>query len=137
MKATKRIGVWMDYSVARLIEFTSNQNFKVTVVESNATGLDTQEGLQHSENVLNNKISRTLSAYYKELIELVKNYDEIVLFGPTKAKLELYNMIREDHKYDHLKIETKSADKMSYQEQHEFIQEYFSKLLNYESSYNK
>lgn len=136
MKATKRIGVWMDHSTARLMEYTT-EDYKVEKIESEIYGLDNQEGLQHSENVLHNKQNHSITAYYKSLIEKIKDYDEIVLFGPTTAKTELFNLIREEHKYDALKIETKPADKMSYDEQHVFIQEYFSKLLNYESDFNK
>lgn len=136
MKATKRIGVWMDHSTARLMEYTT-EDYKVVTVQSEMNGLDNQEGLQHSESLLQHKENQSLKAYYKTLIEKIKDYDEIVLFGPTTAKTELFNLIREEHKYDALKIETKPADKMSYDEQHVFIQEYFSKLLNYESDFNK
>lgn len=136
MKATKRIGVWMDHSSARLMEYTT-EDYKVVTVASEMNGLDNQEGLQHSESLLHHKENHSIKAYYKTLIEKIRDYDEVVLFGPTTAKTELYNLIREEHKYDALKIETKSADKMSYDEQHVFIQEYFSKLLNYESDFNK
>jgi stalled ribosome rescue protein Dom34 len=136
MKATKRLGIWMDHSVARLMEYTS-EDFKVKTIDSNATSLDHQEGLQHSESLLHNKENQTLKAYYKSLIDVIKNYDEIVLFGPTNAKTELYNLIREEHKYDKLKIETKPANKMSYEEQHAFIQEYFKTVLNYDNPFAK
>ncbi len=136
MKATKRIGVWMDHSTARLMEYTT-EDYKVVTVASEMDGLDNQDGLQHSERLLHHKENQSLKAYYKSLVEKIRDYDEIVLFGPTTAKTELFNLIREDHKYDHLKIETKAAAKMSYDEQHVFIQEYFSKLLNYQSDFNK
>lgn len=136
MKATKRLGIWMDHTVARLMEY-STDNFKIKIIESNVTGLDVQDGLQHSESLLNNKKNQAISAYYKKLIDIIKNYEEIVLFGPTNAKEELFNLIREDHRNDNLKIQTKPANKMSYEEQHEFIQKYFTTLLNYESSFNK
>jgi stalled ribosome rescue protein Dom34 len=136
MKTTKRLGIWMDHSTARMMEFTV-EDFKVHTLESQLDGLDNQDGLKHSESLLHNKENQTLKSFYKSLIETIKNFDEIVLFGPTTAKTELYNLIREDHKYDHLKIETKAANKMSYEEQHAFIKDYFSKLLNYESPFSK
>ena len=42
-----------------------------------------------------------------------------------------------EHRFDAIKIETKSATKMSYKEQHAFMKDYFAKLLNYESTYSK
>ena len=126
----------MDHSVARLMEYT-DEEYKVITVDSNINGLDNQDGLQHSESLLHNKENQAKRVYYKSIIDSLKNYDEIVLFGPSTAKTELYNMIREDHRYDKLKIETKPANKMSYDEQHIFIKDYFSKLLNYDSAFNK
>jgi len=136
MKVAKRLGVWMDHASANLMEYTT-EDYKVVTVESDLEGLDNQEGLQHSENVLHNKENNSIAAFYKSLIEKIRDYDEIVLFGPTTAKTELYNLIREDHKYDQIKIETKAADKMSYDDQHKFIHNYFTTLLNYDSDFNK
>jgi len=136
MKTPKRLGIWMDHSVARLMEYAT-EDYKVVTIDSDNGKLDNQQGLQHSENLLHNKENQTLKAYYKSLIDVIKNYDEIVLFGPSTAKTELYNMVRNDHRYDKLKIETKSANKMSYDEQHKFIVDYFKTVLNYQSSFNK
>lgn len=135
MKATKRIGVWMDHSTARLMEYTT-EDYKVITVDSEMDELE-KHSVRHSESLQHNKENQSLKTFYKSLIEKIRDYDEIVLFGPTTAKTELFNLIREDHKYDHLKIETKPAEKMSYEEQHQFIKEYFSKLLNYESDFSK
>jgi hypothetical protein len=135
-KTPKRLGIWMDHSNARLMEYTSD-DFSVNTIESKLANLDYQPSELHSESLLHNKENQSLKAYYKELIDVIKNYDEIILFGPTNAKTELYNLIRAEHRFDKLKIETKSANKMSYEEQHVFIKDYFSKLLNYESPYFK
>lgn len=126
----------MDHTAAHLIEY-STEDYKVETIHANGKSLDNQEGVQHSEITLHHKENQNIKTYYKKIIDAIKDHDEIVLFGPTSAKTELYNLIREDHKYDHLKIETKSAGKMSYTEQHAFIVDYFKKLLNYENTYNK
>ncbi len=136
MKTKKRLGIWMDHSNAHLIEY-NNEDYKVKIIKFNNKGLDNQEGLQHSESLLHNKENQNIKTYYKELIGVIKDFDEIVLFGPTNAKTELHNLIREDHKYDKLKIETKSAEKMSFTEEHDFIADYFKKLLNYDNPYYK
>ena len=136
MKHKENIGIWMDHSVARVMKYNAD-DFKVQVVESQLEGLDNQDGLQHSESLLHHKENQSIKSYYKSLIEIIRNYDEILLFGPTSAKTELFNLIREDHKYDNLKIEVKPTDKMNYEEQHLFMKEYFSTLLNYESPFSK
>jgi len=136
MKATKRVGIWMNHSLARVMEY-SVEDHKVKILESDIKGLDNQEGVQHSESLLHHKENQNIKAFYKDIIAILKDYDEIVLFGPTEAKTELYNLIREDHKYDHLKIQTKPADKMSPAEEHAFVVNHFKTVLNYESPFTK
>jgi hypothetical protein len=48
------------------------------------------------------------------------------LFGPTNAKTELINKLKEDHHFDEVKIEVKSADKMTENQQQAFVLEHFN-----------
>lgn len=136
MKATKKIGIWLDHTTARVIEHTSEIP-QVQTLKSDLQGLDDQDRAQHSESLLHHKENQHLKAFYKEIIAIVKEYDEILLFGPTSAKTELFNLIREEHKYDHLKIETRPAVKMTPPEEQAFVNEHFKTLLNYESKFSK
>jgi stalled ribosome rescue protein Dom34 len=136
MKATKKVGIWLDHTTARVIEYNTEE-LKATTVKSDLKGLDNQEGVQHSESLLHHKENQHLKDYYKNLITILKDYDEILLFGPTTAKTELYNLIREEHKYDHLKIDTKATVKMSPPEEHAFVVNHFKTVLNYESPFTK
>lgn len=136
MKVAKRVGIWMDHSTAHLMEYSS-EDYEVNTIASKFTKPLHQSKLLHSENSMHNKENQSLKIYYKELMDIIKEYDVVLLYGPTAAKTELSNMIREDHRFDKIKIETKSAEKMSHNQQHAFIKDYFSKLLNYESPYYK
>jgi stalled ribosome rescue protein Dom34 len=129
MKAKKRLGIWMDHNNAHLMEYNS-EAFKVDTISSHIVEPTKSEDLKHNEKGVHNKENQTLHLYYKNLMDVIKNYEEVVLFGPTAAKTELHNLIKKDHRFDKLFIETKSSDKMSFSEQHAFIKNYFSKLLN-------
>ncbi len=48
------------------------------------------------------------------------------LFGPTNAKTELVNILKSDHHFDKVKIDVKPADKMTVNQQEEFVKEYFN-----------
>ena len=65
------------------------------------------------------------SSFYKKLSDIIKNYQEIVLFGPTDAKNELLNLLKADHLFENIKIEVKHADKMTKNNMHTFVKEYF------------
>jgi len=55
----------------------------------------------------------------------MKDYDEVLLFGPTNAKNELVNILKVDHHFDEIKIEVKPADKMTENQQLAFVKEHF------------
>ena len=69
------------------------------------------------------------SEYYKKLGEIIKNYEGVILFGPTEAKVELFNTLKADHHFEKINIEVKQADKMTENQQHAFVREHFSKKI--------
>lgn len=125
MTIAKKLGVWMDHSSAHLMELTGN-NIEHKTIASKFTHADKEKSLANSENVMHNKEQHQHSEFYKELGENIRNYDDVVLFGPTSAKSELFNALRADHRFEKIKIEVKPADKMSDSERHNFVKEYFS-----------
>jgi ADP-heptose:LPS heptosyltransferase len=68
------------------------------------------------------------SEYYRKLGETIRNYNEVVLFGPTDAKTELLNILRADQRFAGIKIEIKPAGKMTENQEHAFVREHFSGL---------
>jgi hypothetical protein len=127
MTKAKNLGIWMDHSSANLMEFTSDPIETKTIL-SEFTHQDKELGLSKSENLMHNKEQHQQSEYYNKLIEIIRNYEEVVLFGPTDAKVELFNVLREDHRFAKIKIEIKQSDKMTENQQHAFVREHFSKL---------
>ena len=124
MKTTKRLGIWMDHSTANLIEFTDDKT-ETTEIEAQVGEQD--EPLNpRDETMIQNKDQNELSDYYKRISEVIKNYDEVLLFGPTHAKDELNNILKEDHHFDEVKIEIKPADNMTENQQQAFVKEHFN-----------
>lgn len=119
----------MDHSNAHLIEYTTDP-IETTVVASKFTHEAKVHSLGKSENLMHNKEQHQQSAYYKELGEVIKNYESVVLFGPTDAKVELFNLLKDDHLFAKIKIEMESSDKMTENQEHAFVRNYFSKHQN-------
>lgn len=126
----------MDYTSAQIYENASGE-YLMTTMESNFSMPVKQEVKLHSESLLHNKENKADQAYFKDLIEIIRYYDEVLLFGPTKAKTALYNQIKSTPKYNKIFIETRDADKMTGNQMKVFVKEYFSKLLHYESTYSQ
>jgi ADP-heptose:LPS heptosyltransferase len=125
-KTIKKLGIWMDHSMAHLMEF-SNDPFEVATIESQFTPSEKELRLAESESVLPTKEKRLLRKYYTKLAEAVKNYQQVILFGPTDAKIEFFDALSEDDRYLKIKIEIKDTDRMTRTQQHHFINEYFMK----------
>ena len=128
MKTAKNLGIWMDHSSAHLMEFTTDP-IETTTIESKFTHLVKEQSLERSERIMHNKEQHQQSEYYKKLGEVIKNYAEVILFGPTEAKVELFNSLKSDHQFSNVKIEIQNTDKMTENQQHAFVREYFSKTI--------
>ncbi|MBC7389089.1 MAG: hypothetical protein H7329_07760 [Opitutaceae bacterium] len=117
----------MDHSSAHIMEYTS-----VPVESKIITAKSLRNGHMNSEDTSENKKhnieQHQLSEYYKELGETIKNFDEVLLFGPTDAKIELFNLLRADRHFEKIKIDTKQSDKMTDNQQQAFVSEYFARF---------
>ena len=124
--SAKQLGIWMDHSNAHLMEFTADP-IQTKIIQSKSTNHEKSHALGKNENLMHNKEQHQQSDYYKKIGEAIKNYDQVILFGPTNAKAELLNILTEDHHFSKIKIEMKQADKMTEPQQHAFVRDYFSK----------
>ncbi|WP_309641159.1 hypothetical protein [Flavobacterium sp.] len=125
MKTEKKLGVWMDYSMAHLMEF-STEPFEVKTIESKFQHHDKEESLAKGESLMHKKEQLSQLKYYKKISNAIQNFYHVVLFGPTNAKQELFNMLREDHNFLKVKIEIKETDKMTSRQQQAFVRKHFS-----------
>ena len=116
MKTKRQVGIWMDHCHAYLIEI-SLHGIVADIVEpvnaSKSKSLNRQEALEQQ------------TAYYTKLKDVIKHYDEVLLFGPNTAKDELSDLLKKDVHFHKIKIEIKEADKMSGIEQQAFVMAYF------------
>jgi len=129
MTNAKYLGIWMDHSTAHLIEF-SKESMETKVIDSKFTHEAKEDSLERSEHTMHNKEKHQQMEYYKKLGEEIRNYEEVILFGPTDAKTELCNILMADHRFAKIKIETQSADKMTDKQQHALVREHFAKRIS-------
>ena len=125
MTTEKKLGIWMDHASAHLMEY--NDDITTHIILSESTHAEKEKTLQKGESMMHNKEQQQESAYYKTLGESIKNYDDVLLFGPTNAKVELLNILKADNHFSKIKIETMQTDKMTENQAHAFVRDYFSK----------
>ena len=128
MKLTKRLGIYMDHTTAHVMDITSGE-FQSSKVESAFSNRDKEEMIHEGESRLHHAEQKIDKAYYKKIGDIIRNYDEVVLFGPSKAKDELHNVLSADHLFAKIDIQVKHSDKLTENQQHAFVRDYFRTKL--------
>ncbi len=124
MTTQKKLGIWMDHAHAHLMEVTPGATETETVGSKFTDEAEDQDSAK-GERLMHNKEQHEESAYYKELGKEILKYDDVLLFGPTDAKAELFNLLKADTHFQDIKIEMRQADKMTDNQQHAFVKDYF------------
>ena len=124
MRNIKQLGIWMDHSNAYLMELTNDIILTKKVV-SELSDNEADFNFYKGEKLVHKKEQHLQLSYYRKIGDIIKNYQDVVLFGPTDAKNELLNLIKTDHLFEDIKIEVKTSDKMTEEQMQTFIREYF------------
>lgn len=124
MKSKRYLGIWMDHSVAHLMELTTTgTDSKIIEATSNLQGVD--GNFNKDESRIHNKEQNHLAEYFKKLSDAIRDFDDVILFGPTDARVELMNILKQDHRFDSIKIATKATDKMTENQMLAYTRVYF------------
>jgi hypothetical protein len=116
----------MDHASARLLDWTTG-TMETSVIDSKFTHEEKSETLDKSESLMNHKEQHEEAGYYKQLGAAIRNYDQVLLFGATQAKTELYNILRADHRFEKITIGVEPADRLTEPQQEAFVREYFAR----------
>ena len=123
MENTNTLGIWMDHTEAQLIDLQSTeQSYKM---ECEFTFEAKEEALTRSEKLMHNKRQQQQEQFYNKIGKAVLAYDHVLLFGPTNAKVELYNHLEKDLHFTGKEIDIESADYMSDNHRVAFVKAYF------------
>lgn len=124
MNNTTKLGIFMDHASANLISFPANAS-KDKTIHCSFTHQVMEQALQSGESNMHTKEQGEQADYYRKLADTIKEYDNVLLFGPTAAKTELYDTFKHNHLFAGTKVEIMQADKMTTNQQHAFVKEFF------------
>jgi hypothetical protein len=124
MKKEKQLGIWMDHSNAIVFRMTKDSITEERIISESILN-DEEYSSEKHEKKEHTKEQHQQSGYYRKLRDAIVNYENVLLFGPTDAKSELLNLLRTDHLFNDIKIELRNSDKMTENQKHAFVKEYF------------
>lgn len=125
MKSVKQLGIWMDHSTANIMEFS---NSKVVTISLELTPAfpEQVQNLRMDESLMHNKEQNQQADFYKKLSSVIADYKEVLLFGPTNAKTELFNLLKDDRQFEQVKIKVMPADNLTENQQQAFVKNFYS-----------
>lgn len=124
MTTSKKMGIWMDHSIAYLFD-VSDSNSETLTIKANNKHHEVKENQGLDESNSQNKEQDQLSDYFKRLIDVIQKFDEVVLFGPTNAKTELFNHISKNHRTFKTSIVVKQSERMTENQMMAFVLSHF------------
>lgn len=128
MKSSKQLGIWMDHSTANIMELSNDKVVTVTL-DSTPAFPDRIEDLRMDESLMHNKEQNEESDFYDKLSRVIMDYNEVLLFGPTEAKSELFNRLRENRRFEHINIYVEHTDKITEHQQQAFLKHFYNKMV--------
>lgn len=84
--------------------------------------------MDKNEQLIHHQEKQQLSTYYKRIAEQIKGYTEVVLFGSTDAKVDLFTFLNQEEPFRKIKMEIKNTAKMNDNQKKYFVKSYFSKV---------
>lgn len=132
----KRTGIWLDHSKAKLIVLYEGA-VQITTVHSPYIRHIRIRGQKDDTSVYQNLFGSTrentkhhikqneLHSYYSDLEKRLADSDEILLFGPTHAKNELYNVLMKNKKMQNRPIMIKNSEYLTEKQMIAFVRKFF------------
>lgn len=124
MKRNKCLAIWMDHSNAFLMKLT-NDTIVTNIVVSESMTQDVEFSSDKHEKLIHKKERHQQLNYYKKLGDSIRNFQEVLLFGPTEAKKELLNLLKSDALFEKIRFEVRNSDKMTESQRLAFVRDYF------------
>jgi stalled ribosome rescue protein Dom34 len=125
MKTVKKIEIWMDHSIAYIMEFTSN-SFEIKTIESQIEGQEELTKKFPFRRKENHNEKNNLFTYYNMISETIKNYKKVILYGPKGAKMEFFDVLSEDIRFFKTKVEIKDTEELNLQQQYDFLRNHIA-----------
>lgn len=111
MNTSKLIGVFMDYYTANIMEF-SERPYEIQTIKSKFD-LKLKKEKKKSEKHLYILAQQCKADYFKKIVSTILQYDKVLLFGPTKAKTELFNILKDDCHFFKFKTYLKETEQLT------------------------
>jgi stalled ribosome rescue protein Dom34 len=128
MENKRRMGVWMDYESAYLIELMPLRVDAIVLKSKTSNPAKKRKSTVNADSE-RKKQEELLLIFNKKIANEISKYGHVVLFGPTEAKTDLMEFLKTEHTFKDIKIETEETEKMNDNQKHAFVKNYFTQKI--------
>lgn len=132
---TRNIGLWIDHKQAYIVHEGAE---KPEVIASNVEARvrysgGTRIGGQYNQRVdselrYNDRFQHQLREYYENVIAAIRDAEQILIFGPGEAKLELEREIQKSKPLAKKVVKVETTDKMTENQIMAYVREFYEEL---------
>tara|TARA_R110002049_G_scaffold265234_3_gene441362 strand:- start:3473 stop:3880 length:408 start_codon:yes stop_codon:yes gene_type:complete len=133
MKKLARTGIWLDFEKAYIIELHENQE-NITKIDSNIEHFNVVGGSRSKQahgpqdNVSESKYlernNQQQATYFKSIIEKINPNNELVIFGPAEAKMNLKKAFQNHSNFKQKAIPVETADSITENQMKAWVRDY-------------
>ncbi len=124
MSSIRQLGIWMDYTSAHVMEYKNGFVGKRIILSKVPARSSQQEEVKSGESSISDSGGK-YAEYFKELSNIISNFDDVCLFGPSGAKTELQTILSEDPLNTDKRIVVETDEAMTNLGQYDFVKKYF------------
>ena len=109
-----KVGIWIDHKKAVIVSASADGVTTKTLesdVESHPRYAGQQEG--GGEKKYEERHTEQLDRYYDEVVRQLTDADELLIFGPGEAKLELKERLRRSKAHSECTVDIATTDKLT------------------------
>lgn len=130
-----KFGIWIDREQAHIITVLDGKQ-SLHTINSEADFREREPGeesrvsrsgeffIDH-EKSKKNRLNKQLKDYYKSIVKLIIDAEELYIFGPAEAKVQLEQILKEENNFTGEIKAVESADKMSENQMKEKVREFY------------
>ena len=112
----------MDHTIAYLYECKNNTVVTNTIASRNRHDLGDFYSHKESDGTLSPR-PKQFSAFFQEISDVIIGYEDVILFGPTGSKNELFNHLLHNHLFDRINMAIKQMERLDDSEREAFVLE--------------
>jgi stalled ribosome rescue protein Dom34 len=132
----RQTGIWIDTNHAYIIELQENQ-YQITTIDSEIASRERipGEGKKYTrvgsvyidpEKKEERRFDNQLSDYLEKVKDVIRNTEEVVIFGPAQTKKKLAKMMQEDKKSTAKLLGSIPADAMTKNQMVAWVIDFYS-----------